>query len=190
MRKKVLGITTIVALLAVVGGGFATASDRSPAVPRIGSWGERLGSPSSPDPAELATHEGGQTLVLRNPAVNEKFIDLDGGGPSPGDLLVFRDAVYNERRTERLGQGNGQCIFQFPLSADKFSIYCFGSFTFTGEGAPGKGSIALAGYLSFGPSGPLTPLDLAITGGTGHYQNARGEIHNPPGDKIILHIVP
>lgn len=102
----------------------------------------------------------------------EAFLDHDGNGrPSLGDSLVFTDSsdgVLGE------GAGYGRCdLHEVDLTAGTATLHCAS----TVEAA--DGSITFQGTTRVGLEPPelLEPSTWAITGGTGDYRTARGELH-------------
>jgi hypothetical protein len=99
------------------------------------------------------------TLVER--ATSDTVTDLGAKGDSVGDLLTFANEVYDEGNAKKVGSDNGWCI----RTAVGKAWEC--SWTVTLE----DGQIAVHGpYYDTGDS------VLAVTGGTGRYDKARGEM--------------
>jgi hypothetical protein len=101
----------------------------------------------------------------------EAFLDNDGSGfPSLGDSLVFSDSIDGVLGT---GSGFGRCdLHEVDLSAGEATLHC----TSTVDAA--DGSITFQGTTRVGLETPalLEPATWAITGGTGEYVKARGEL--------------
>ena len=114
-------------------------------------------------------HDGhGKTIRLTeaHPDLKPTFVDTGDPGPSVGDIVIARDGVNRES----------------GAPAGTFSQVCtlveLGSNPFTGT-YECSGSIALKdGTITMqGPFVPAQPEGTAaITGGTGAYRGARGEI--------------
>ena len=125
----------------------------------------------------LAGHDGGTSDdVIKGPIESDReeeaFLDHDGNGrPSLGDALVFSestDGVLGE------GSGYGRCdLHEVDLTAGTATLHCAS----TVEAA--DGSITFQGPTRVGLEPPelLEPATWAITGGTGDYREARGELH-------------
>jgi hypothetical protein len=96
----------------------------------------------------------------------------------------------------------GQAWFEYPATFVLFSNFnqtpsnptalCFFAFTFTG-----KGEITGDGSLVFAPAPEgfrPVPFNLPVTGGTGIYQNARGQIHveflGVADARFTFHLIP
>jgi hypothetical protein len=94
-------------------------------------------------------------------AIND-FVDVDGNGPSPGDVYVFVEDVFDLANT-KIGTAEGRCnLINPPLGRFECTVVT----TVTG------GSITTDGILVNQPGATSTG---AITGGTGRYSGAGGE---------------
>jgi hypothetical protein len=104
--------------------------------------------------------------------IEETFVDHDGDTlPSLGDQLI-----YTNSSTGTFGDSTdyGSCLFhQVDLAADSATLNC----TQTSEGA--DGSLTSQGTARVGLTSPvlLEQADWAITGGTGTFSGAEGEVH-------------
>jgi hypothetical protein len=110
--------------------------------------------------------------VLAN-ATNFQMINVDGHDIGPGDYMVERWAL--RRAGAPVGRLNDQCTINFNQTPSNPTALCVFAFTFSREGEiVGDGSVVFApAPEGFRP----TPFDLPVTGGTGSYQNVRGQIH-------------
>jgi hypothetical protein len=125
------------------------------------------------DPDEEGHSDG---AVLEGSFVSERdaetFIDHDGNKlPSLGDELI-----YTNTTTGTLDDSTdyGRCVFhRVDPSADSATVSCIA----TSEGT--RGSITVQGTARVGLTSPdlLEPADWAITGGTGDFSGAEGELH-------------
>lgn len=103
----------------------------------------------------------GTTVTVIEHATTDATTDTGGKGDSAGDVLTFANEVYDENNEEKVGTDQGYCI---RTEAGK-SYEC--NWTTILEG----GQITVEGpFLDAGPS------TLAITGGTGDYADAAGEM--------------
>jgi allene oxide cyclase len=94
-------------------------------------------------------------------AVTDTTADTGPAGDSLGDVLAFANPIFNASNTRQVGTDNGSCV----RTAVGVSYEC--SWT---TSLPG-GSIAVSGpFLDAGDSA------LAITGGTGAYRGATGQM--------------
>jgi allene oxide cyclase len=106
-----------------------------------------------------AAHAEEITVVER--ATTDAVTDIGTKGDSAGDLLTFANDVYDKDNKTKLGVDTGWCI---RTVAGK-SWECFWTLQLE------KGSITVHGpFLDSGDS------LLAITGGTGAYGGAKGEM--------------
>ncbi|HKE97504.1 MAG TPA: hypothetical protein VKG45_01025 [Actinomycetes bacterium] len=106
----------------------------------------------------------GRTLVLVQSPPRQQHVDLGDPGPSPGDLLVFASTL-----ADRAGNPIGDLHIACTQSFDRVAV-CGGVFELSGRGK-----------LSVDAS-PVFPDPTVgmVTGGTGEFQNARGEAHIDP----------
>ena len=102
----------------------------------------------------------------------EAFIDNDGDAlPSLGDELV-----YTNSGTGPIGDtiDYGHCVFhEVDLGANRATVNC----TATTEAEAGSVTFQGATHIGLAPPLLLEPATWAVTGGTGDFQEARGEIH-------------
>ncbi len=104
---------------------------------------------------------GTTTLVLVERATTDIVIDLGEEGDSIGDLLAFGNAVYDEGNENEVGTSQGSCVRTVPGEAWEctYSVIL------------DEGQLSVAGpFYDAGPS------VFAITGGTGIYSTARGQM--------------
>jgi hypothetical protein len=99
------------------------------------------------------------TLVER--AASDTVTDLGAKGDSVGDLLTFANDLYDQGDAKKLGTDNGWCVRTVAGKAWECT------WTVTLE----DGQLTVEGpYYDAGDS------VLAVTGGTGRYAKARGEM--------------
>jgi len=114
---------------------------------------------------------GGKAKTLRLVAIQkqQQVIDLAPTGPSLGDQLVFSDTVYRNRR--EVGTDGVVCsITQIVPPYTVVTYQCVATIRLR------DGQITVQGLNEFqGPSDP-GPFRFAITGGTGAYSGASGEV--------------
>ncbi len=106
---------------------------------------------------------GGKTtsLNLVEHATTDNVTDTGAKGDSVGDLLTFANEIFDEKDAKKVGSDTGWCI---RTVAGK-SWECFWTLSLA------DGQITVAGpFLDAGDS------VLAVTGGTGKYSGARGEM--------------
>lgn len=89
-------------------------------------------------------------------------IDLDKPGASPGDMMVFQSDIVDSTTKKLVGHNSGWCVRTWT---SKELSEC----TFTLTLADGEISVQ-------GPGARHGETVLAVTGGTGKYSGARGEL--------------
>ncbi len=109
---------------------------------------------------ELVIELESRPTALRN------FVDVEGDGPSPGDIYVFRNKLFDGQgdTAEQVGQALGRC--NLIRSATK-------SFVCTIVSTLKDGSITTDGILTNAKR--ATTSVQSVTGGTGEYVGATGE---------------
>jgi len=94
-------------------------------------------------------------------ATTDAVTDLGAKGDSVGDLLTFANEIYDEQNKKLVGHDNGWCIRTVVGKAWE----CYWTLELE------EGQLSVAGpFLDAGDS------VLAVTGGTGKYYGARGEM--------------
>ena len=104
-----------------------------------------------------------RTIHVIEHAKTDTVIDIGTPGDSTGDLLTFHNKVFNRHDNKKVGRDQGHCIRISPRAG---TWECYWT-TFLK-----RGTIEVAG-----PFSDKHDTDLAITGGTGKYKRARGQMH-------------
>jgi hypothetical protein len=114
---------------------------------------------------QAANPPAAQVEVLEGRAETDQLAapDLDPAGPSLGDMYVYSGSLTKDGR--EVGYGGGSCQFTH-IDGEKITTQCV--ITMELE----RGSLTVQALWVYGTS----PLDMAITGGTGAYRNARGSV--------------
>ena len=107
-----------------------------------------------------AGHASSSITVVER-AVTDTYVDVGPSGDSRGDLLTFANPVYDRTNSRQVGRDNGSCIRTAVGRAWECSWTTM---------LPG-GSLVVEG-----PFYDTHDSVLAITGGTGDYSRARGEM--------------
>ncbi len=102
------------------------------------------------------------TVNVIEHAKTDKVIDTGKAGDSTGDLLTWHNKLYDETDTSVVGSDQGECIRISPKQ---------GTWECTWINWLEGGSITVEG-----PFYDTKDSVLAITGGTGAYANATGEM--------------
>jgi hypothetical protein len=110
------------------------------------------------------------------------FVRLNVGKPgrSPGDSEVLRQTLYNRRVSSRpIGHSSVMCTY--AIGRERL---CRGTYFLP------KGSLVVAGSITF-----RQVYELAVVGGTGLYDNARGTVtatrikKSPPREFLLFRLV-
>jgi hypothetical protein len=112
-------------------------------------------------------HHHGRTFTLHAVEVTDEFLDLGATGLSPGDQAVFATAVSRDGRPE--GPTGGSCTVTSVNSDNTFTASCQATAQLRG------GLLTTQALVTFN-EGLQPPFKLAITGGTGEYSGASGEV--------------
>lgn len=106
--------------------------------------------------------QSGETITVVEHADTDVVVDLGAAGDSIEDLLTFGNPIYDAADQNKIGTDQGECFRTTPGTSWEciWTVYL------------ADGSISVMGPF-------LDSLDdsvLAITGGTGKYKGARGEM--------------
>jgi hypothetical protein len=117
----------------------------------------------------VAAAAGAHELTLVERAASDTVTDTGAKGDSVGDILTFTNEVYDKDNAKKIGVDNGWCV----RTAVGKAWECFWTLILD------DGQITVEG--PFYDTGDST---LAVTGGTGEYAGARGEMKlHPRNDK-------
>jgi hypothetical protein len=149
----------------------------------------QAGSSSSSTPASNNSNDK-QRLVLISRTSQEAEIDVGKKGLSLGDYFVFSDKVYQHGK--RVGTDGGTCTIVHIKYKGKtpkaITVQCLVTASLP------KGQITTQGLVTFPLAGPSKPFKIAITGGTGAYKTAHGqitviELPNGTHTKLIVDLI-
>ncbi|WP_031011324.1 dirigent protein [Streptomyces sp. NRRL F-5727] len=126
------------------------------------------------------------TLYAKEVPTDESGEDT-GRAPEPGDSFAFADDLSRTKGGESVGRDGVTCtVVRAGSPAD---LLCVGTFVL--NGGPG-GQLTGQNLISFDPSNEApAAFDIAVTGGTGDFRDARGYIRSTPdGDyaRLEFHI--
>ena len=107
-----------------------------------------------------ASPTAGKTITVVERATTDTVLDLGDPGDTIGDQLAFGNDIFNAGNRTKVGRDQGSCVRTNPGLAWE----CSWTTILAG------GSITVAGPFY----DDLHNSQLAITGGTGKYRNARG----------------
>ena len=169
ITRKIAAVATV-GVLASGGGWAALASGSSGAAPRHDtSWPVAAAPGAAQDAAQAARARGNQTIRVREIEERSRFIDVGPRGESPGDYFIFESRLM--RNGEQVGRDSGRCL----LGVRTFS--CDATASLDGEGKIVVGGTLFSDQQDF---------RLAITGGTGAFKDAGGELTVEEGRKTFL----
>jgi hypothetical protein len=135
----------------------------------------------SPWEGSPAASTGPATIRITNVQDNVVRVDVGAKGKSPGDTEVSRQRLYNKRVTQR-PIGRSELICEFVDR--RRSRICRGTYFLP------KGRIVVGGSLLYRQF-----YELAVLGGTGLFDNARGSLVvtrigvHPVRDRMVFRLV-
>ncbi len=165
MGSKLKAVAAVLCVLAI--GGMTYARAGSPARPSVVP-GQRFHlfhlSESGDDDGSVAT------LRVRGERSTRRYLDLGDAGFSLGDQFAFTNDLL--RDGEKVGEDGGLCVVVRLTTAGASTFKCVGS-----NYLPG-GQITVQGLVTYGPDEEFKadPYLFAITGGTGRYRTAQGDV--------------
>jgi hypothetical protein len=146
MRIKLGMAAVVAAVVAVVGVSLASAQSKG-------------------------TSSKGQVIKLFALTVQTTDIDLGPTGFSLGDQNVFSDDLSPQKGSATTGFDGGVCtIVRIDEKANSATAQCVVTLSLA------DGQIAVQGLATFAEEGQPTTLVLPITGGSGSFSGASGEV--------------
>jgi len=133
------------------------------------SWPVAAAPGAAQEAAQEARARGSQMIKVREIESRGRYIDVGKQGESAGDYFIFEGRLM--QNGEQVGRDSGRCM---P-----------GVRTFTCEASVlirGKGKIVVAGTLFTDQN----DIRLPVTGGTGAFKDARGELTVEEGKATFL----
>ena len=113
--------------------------------------------------ADIAAPE---TITVLGTVTKDRYVDVGKKGPTPGDTFMFVEQLTDESDDSVVGKSNISCTMHIGSWA-----ICTGTFTING-----RGEIVGQGLVPFGQD-DVASFDVPVTGGTGEFDNVRGEVH-------------
>ena len=110
--------------------------------------------------------DGGQTIRLVDKLVSEANLDLGETGDGPGDRFVFAGDLF--KGDEKVGDDGGECTIVRLVERVAATANCVATLRLPG------GQITVQGLVTF--TDESEPITVAVTGGTGRYREADGEM--------------
>ena len=128
-----------------------------------------VGLASSSHATGQARH-GVQVIQLTTATAQEAFVDAAPSDFSVGDSYVFSEDVF--KGSKRIGDAGAECT-TVRIDKDVAVVKCSETYRLP------DGQILAEGLISFDPAvgGGSAQFTWAITGGTGAYRTARGEVN-------------
>jgi Allene oxide cyclase len=112
--------------------------------------------------ATASSRDHSRTIRVVERAVSDTVVDLGAPGDSVGDMLTFGNDVFNAKNVVKVGRDEGACFRTNPGLA----------WECTWTTILAHGSISVQGPFY----DDLRNSSLAITGGTGRYSGAQGQM--------------
>jgi len=109
--------------------------------------------------------DDGQVIRLVDRIASEAELDLGETGFGPGDRFVFAGDLY--KGDEKVGEDGGECTI-VRLEGEVATGNCVATLSLPG------GQITVQGLVAFADE--QEPFKVAVTGGTGRYRDADGEM--------------
>jgi hypothetical protein len=106
---------------------------------------------------------GGQVIRFDTKQIHQGLIDNGTPGFSEDDQIVFSNDLYQDGK--KVGEDGGTCTVTRIAASGATTLHCLGT-----NSLPG-GQISVEGLAA-----PGEPFELAVTGGTGRYSKARGQV--------------
>ena len=122
---------------------------------------------------------GPATIRITNKEISVARVDVGRSNKSPGDMEIIRQQLF-DRRQNRIGPAELVCTFVDSRRAR----VCRGTYFLP------KGKLVVGGSLTYRQF-----YDLAVLGGTGLYDNARGSVtvtrmgRRPVRDLVVFKLV-
>jgi hypothetical protein len=113
----------------------------------------------------------GQVIKLFALTVQTTNIDLGATGPSIGDKNVFSDDLSPQKGSAKTGVDGGECtVVRIDQTTNSTTAQCVVTLSLA------DGQIAVQGLATFAEQEGPTTIVLPITGGTGSFRGASGEV--------------
>jgi len=126
------------------------------------------------------------TIRITDVEVKRRSVDIGAAGRTPGDVLVITHLLFNKRITPKpLGHSEALCTF-----LGRGDVLGAGSSSCSVTFFLPKGRIMASGVIH-----SRLFYELAVTGGTGLYNNVRGTLtvtslgRNPPQELLLFRLV-
>jgi hypothetical protein len=185
MLSTVRAVTVLAVLgSGVIAAGVAVASTSDSSVGWMRASDAALPGAGGASSATLRNLTQADAVTIRrvwHPTVVQK-VDLPPVGPSPGDQVVFGGPLYNAANTKQVGFLSGHCTSTNPTFRSLAECEVTAVPTARGPSLAAGNQITMQGWNDNTPF----PFTQAITGGTGIYATARGQLTATPGARFLV----
>jgi hypothetical protein len=131
-------------------------------------------------PFASGTQQGGgrgaKTIRLTATEVAFNYLDLGDKGPTLGEQIVFADTLSHAGKM--VGEDGGTCTVTRVVSQSGLTTHCVATLSLR------YGQITVQGLVTF-REGSEMPFTVAVTGGTGAYRSAGGELRVIPVSETV-----
>jgi hypothetical protein len=116
---------------------------------------------------EMQTMDGGKkVIVVTATTVEDTDLDFGEEGFGQGDRTVFAEDLFRNGR--KVGETGAECIIVRLIDEESATVNCIGTLSLP------QGQLTVQGLVTFTEED--RPFTVAITGGTGLFRKARGEL--------------
>ncbi len=176
-RRIAAGIGTLLLVSGVAWTALASGSSGSSPAGHDTSWPVAAAPGAAKAAVRAAEAAGHEVIRVREFQERARYIDAGREGDSPGDLILFESRLRSGG--EKVGRDSVRCLFGIR------SFSCDGSFLIAG-----RGKIVVSGALF----AAREDSRLAITGGTGAFKDARGQMTVEEGGgsstRLVFELLP
>ncbi len=145
-----------------------------------------LASASGPSSETKSTAtQSPQVFELLSRTIQRTDLDLGKKGFGQSDQFIFHDLLF--RDGNRVGTADGACQFTY-VTPQRAAINCVVTLSLP------QGQLTIQGVSTFPTTGIQPPFFIAITGGTGAYKTAHGQVRvaplrAPTDVKLTVHLI-
>jgi hypothetical protein len=172
MRKVLPPVVLVTVVAIAVIALNAIGASASPTAAQFEPWGRHLITDAARAAASAPSAVAGERIVLHTRPGQAKFVDADHNGKeSNGDYVVFTERFFNASG-QQVGRDRLICTINFRTFQCEATLFL-----------DGRGTIEAAGALTD------RIAMVAITGGTGEFADAGGEINASNEQRLVLNVL-